>query len=46
LLAAVREYVGSQLKQETIRSAIAKSREARKAGLAHGYVDEVDQIGG
>lgn len=46
LLAAVSEYVDSQLKQETTRSAIAQAREARKAGLAHGYVDEVDEIRG
>ena len=46
LLTAVREYVESQLKQETTRSAIAKAREARSAGLAHGYVGESNEIGG
>ncbi len=46
LLAAVTEYVESQLKQETARSAIAKAREARQAGLAHGYVDGTGEIGG
>lgn len=46
LLAAVTEYVTSQLKQETTRSAIAKAREARRAGLANGHIDEPGQIVG
>ena len=45
-LAAVCEYVDSQLKQETTRGAIAQAREARKAGLAHRYVAERDEMGG
>ncbi len=40
LLKAVTEYVESQLKHETARSAIAKAREARRAGLAPAGVDE------
>jgi hypothetical protein len=39
LLAAVREYVESQLQQEKIKGAVAKSREARQAGLAHGHLE-------
>jgi len=46
LLAAVAEYVESQLNQETTRSAIAKAREARQAGLAHGHVDDAGRIVG
>lgn len=41
LLAAVREYVESQLQQDKIKSAVSKSREARQVGLAHGHF-EVD----
>jgi hypothetical protein len=33
-LGAIREFVGSQLKQEATRSAVSKIREARRAGLA------------
>lgn len=39
LVAAIRDYVESQLRQETTRSALAKSREARQAGLANGHVE-------
>ncbi|MEX2207111.1 MAG: hypothetical protein WEF50_12855 [Myxococcota bacterium] len=46
LLTAVCEYVESQLKQEATRAAVAKAREARQAGLAHGYVAETDRIAG
>jgi hypothetical protein len=34
-LQAIRSYVEAQKKQEVIRSAVAKSREARRAGLAN-----------
>ena len=33
-LQAIRSYVEAQKKQEVIRSAVAKSREARRVGLA------------
>jgi hypothetical protein len=39
-LQAIRSYVEAQKKQEVIRSAVAKSREARRAGLAN--VSEAD----
>ena len=38
-LQAIRSYVDAQKKQEVIRTAVAKSREARRAGLAN-IVDE------
>ncbi len=34
-LQAIRSYVEAQKKQEVIRAAVAKSREARRAGLAN-----------
>ena len=34
-LQAIRSYVEAQKKQEVIRTAVAKSREARRAGLAN-----------
>ena len=34
-LGAIREFVESQLRQDATRSAVAKIREARSAGLAH-----------
>ena len=34
-LGAIREFVESQLRQDATRSAVAKIREARRAGLAH-----------
>jgi len=34
-LQAIRSYVDAQKKQEVIRAAVAKSREARRAGLAN-----------
>jgi hypothetical protein len=40
-LGAIRAYVESQLSQEVIRNAVAKTREARSAGL----VDAPDEIG-
>ena len=39
-LQAIRSYVEAQKKQEVIRTAVAKSREARRAGLAN--VSEAD----
>ena len=39
-LQAIRSYVDAQKKQEVIRLAVAKSREARRAGLAAIAEDE------
>jgi hypothetical protein len=39
-LGAIRAYVDSQLNQDVIRNAVAKTREARIAGLASGPSDE------
>lgn len=46
LLAAATQYVESQLQSETTRSAIAKAREARQAGLAKGQVEKLRGFGG
>jgi len=35
-LGAIRAYVESQLKEDVIQSAVAKTREARRAGLVDG----------
>ena len=40
-LQAIRSYVDAQKKQEVIRLAVAKSREARRAGLASISDEEV-----
>ena len=39
-LQAIRAYVDSQLKDDVIRSAVAKTREARSAGLVNAQRDE------
>ena len=38
-LGAIRSYVDYQLRQDATRSAVAKIREARRAGLAEGESD-------
>ena len=35
-LGAIRSYVESQLEEDVIQSAVAKTREARRAGLVNG----------
>ena len=40
-LGAIRSYVDSQLGQDLIRNAVAKTREARRAGLVTGSGEEV-----
>jgi len=39
-LGAIRTYVEAQLRQEVVRSAVAKAREARRAGLVSGRDEE------
>ncbi|MFI5316446.1 MAG: hypothetical protein ACHQ6T_12155 [Myxococcota bacterium] len=39
-LAAIRAYLDSQLGQDVIRNAVAKTREARSAGLVNGPADD------
>lgn len=40
-LQAIRAYVDAQKRQEVIRTAVAKSREARRAGLVNALDEDV-----